>query len=70
MQHCRIYIFKRRCIWVTIFYLNQAMGGGYHASTHIHRFWTMAFGMPLGAYECETAAGFDLKKIIHCCGEH
>ena len=37
--------FFETVILVAIFYLNQTMGGGYHASTHLRCFLTMAVGL-------------------------
>lgn len=37
--------FFETVILIAIFYLNQTMGGGYHASTHIQCFLTMAIGV-------------------------
>lgn len=37
--------FFEAVILVAIYYLNQTMGGGYHATTHLRCFLTMAVGM-------------------------
>ena len=35
------------CICITIFYLNQSIGGGYHANTHLKCFLVMSLGLML-----------------------
>lgn len=45
-------------VMISIFYLCQSNGGGYHASTHIHCFLTMAVGMLLGLLLVNTVVPF------------
>ncbi len=37
-------------IIICVFYINQSVGGGYHADTHLTCFLTMAFGLTLGLW--------------------
>lgn len=37
--------FGEACICISVFYLNQSVGGGYHAQTHMTCFTTMAVGL-------------------------
>lgn len=37
--------FTESIVIIAILYLNQTLGGGFHASTHLHCFATMAIGL-------------------------
>lgn len=57
--------FVSTVVCVSLFYLNQTFGGGYHANSHLGCFMTMALGLLfyLILHSCLFAA-----RIYHLCG--
>ena len=58
------------CIIIAVFYVDQTLGGGYHTSTHLRCFMTMAAGLCAGlglSLIPMSPAGFWLTGML-CCG--
>lgn len=51
------------CICITIFYLNQSIGGGYHASTHLKCFLIMSLGLLFGFIVIRTITNITILSI-------
>lgn len=45
-------------IIITIYYINQTIGGGFHASTHIRCFLMMAIGLVIALFALELQIGY------------
>ena len=58
------------CVIITVFYVDQTVGGGYHTSTHLRCLLTMAAGLCAGLGLTRiplSPAGYWLAGML-CCG--
>lgn len=58
------------CVIIAVFYVDQTVGGGYHTSTHLRCFLTMAAGLCAGLGLTRiplSPAGYWLAGML-CCG--